>query len=81
MKNFILFLCVFVFSLYFTINDCFADEVGNELDYNFSNELNTSNFENSNNEKNDTPNTSNEDLFGDEQTFPFIAGLGKNAAH
>ena len=22
-----------------------------------------------------------EDLFGDEQTFPFVAGLGKNAAH
>tara|TARA_Y100000589_G_C26903123_1_gene527083 strand:+ start:183 stop:422 length:240 start_codon:yes stop_codon:yes gene_type:complete len=21
------------------------------------------------------------DIFGDEQTFPFIAGLGKNAAH
>ena len=24
---------------------------------------------------------SEEDIFGDEQTFPFIAGLGKNAAH
>ena len=24
---------------------------------------------------------SSEDLFGDEQTFPFVAGLGKNAAH
>ena len=22
-----------------------------------------------------------DDLFGDEQTFPFVAGLGKNAAH
>ena len=22
-----------------------------------------------------------EDIFGDEQTFPFVAGLGKNAAH
>ena len=21
------------------------------------------------------------DIFGDEQTFPFVAGLGKNAAH
>tara|TARA_Y100001978_G_scaffold71504_1_gene64286 strand:- start:441 stop:680 length:240 start_codon:yes stop_codon:yes gene_type:complete len=24
---------------------------------------------------------SEEDIFGDEQTFPFVAGLGKNAAH
>ena len=24
---------------------------------------------------------SSEDIFGDEQTFPFVAGLGKNAAH
>ena len=26
-------------------------------------------------------NSSVEDIFGDEQTFPFVAGLGKNAAH
>ena len=25
--------------------------------------------------------SSSEDIFGDEQTFPFVAGLGKNAAH
>tara|TARA_B100000900_G_scaffold183929_1_gene156024 strand:+ start:736 stop:915 length:180 start_codon:yes stop_codon:yes gene_type:complete len=24
---------------------------------------------------------SEEDIFGDEQMFPFVAGLGKNAAH
>ena len=24
---------------------------------------------------------SESDIFGDEQTFPFVAGLGKNAAH
>ena len=26
-------------------------------------------------------NTNKDDIFGDEQTFPFVAGLGKNAAH
>ena len=26
-------------------------------------------------------NNSSDDIFGDEQTFPFVAGLGKNAAH
>ena len=29
----------------------------------------------------DSSNSSVEDIFGDEQTFPFVAGLGKNAAH
>ena len=32
-------------------------------------------------DKGDIPITSNEEIFGDEQAFPFIAGLGKNAAH
>tara|TARA_B100001287_G_C22264279_1_gene336362 strand:+ start:227 stop:463 length:237 start_codon:yes stop_codon:yes gene_type:complete len=26
-------------------------------------------------------NFNKDDIFGDEQTFPFVAGLGKNAAH
>jgi len=26
-------------------------------------------------------NSNKNDIFGDEQTFPFVAGLGKNAAH
>tara|TARA_Y100000589_G_C26858261_1_gene508859 strand:- start:217 stop:393 length:177 start_codon:yes stop_codon:yes gene_type:complete len=25
--------------------------------------------------------SNSDDIFGDEQTFPFVAGLGKNAAH
>ena len=33
------------------------------------------------NEKSSKIKTSEGDIFGDEQTFPFVAGLGKNAAH
>ncbi len=33
------------------------------------------------NKKSSKTNRSEEDIFGDEQTFPFVAGLGKNAAH
>ena len=33
------------------------------------------------NEKSSKIKTSEADIFGDEQTFPFVAGLGKNAAH
>tara|TARA_Y100001933_G_scaffold178101_1_gene176590 strand:+ start:436 stop:675 length:240 start_codon:yes stop_codon:yes gene_type:complete len=32
-------------------------------------------------EKTLTRKINQEDIFGDEQTFPFVAGLGKNAAH
>ena len=32
-------------------------------------------------EKNSKTKLSEGDIFGDEQTFPFVAGLGKNAAH
>ena len=33
------------------------------------------------NEKSSKTKSSEGDIFGDEQTFPFVAGLGKNAAH
>ena len=33
------------------------------------------------NEKSTKIKRSEGDIFGDEQTFPFVAGLGKNAAH
>tara|TARA_B100000900_G_C20205958_1_gene563803 strand:- start:333 stop:524 length:192 start_codon:yes stop_codon:yes gene_type:complete len=33
------------------------------------------------NEKSVKLKRSESDIFGDEQTFPFVAGLGKNAAH
>tara|TARA_Y100001978_G_C23570765_1_gene374031 strand:+ start:186 stop:425 length:240 start_codon:yes stop_codon:yes gene_type:complete len=33
------------------------------------------------NEKSSKLKKSDGDIFGDEQTFPFVAGLGKNAAH
>ena len=32
-------------------------------------------------EKSSKSKKSEGDIFGDEQTFPFVAGLGKNAAH
>ena len=33
------------------------------------------------NEDSSKSNYNKDDIFGDEQTFPFVAGLGKNAAH
>ena len=47
----------------------------------FSNTSNLLAKEIENNIKDNISNSSVEDIFGDEQTFPFVAGLGKNAAH
>ena len=53
--------------------------MGNNIKDNISNEIEEIKPEN--NKKTNFSNSSAEDIFGDEQTFPFVAGLGKNAAH
>ena len=79
MKSVILFLCVLVFSIFSNTNNSLAKEIGNNIKDNISNKIEEIKPEN--NKKNNISNSSAEDIFGDEQTFPFVAGLGKNAAH
>ena len=79
MKRIILFLCVLVFSIFSNTNNLFAKEIGNNIKEDISNKIEEINPDN--NKKNNISNSSAEDIFGDEQTFPFVAGLGKNAAH
>jgi len=79
MKRIILFLCLLVFSLFFNTNNLLAKDMGNNIKDNISNEIEE--IKPDNNKKNNISNSSAEDIFGDEQTFPFVAGLGKNAAH
>ncbi len=81
MKRFVSFLCVLAMSLFWFVSDCFADEVGIEFKNNLSKESISSDVKKEIKNKVDTPKASNQDIFGDEQTFPFVAGLGKNAAH
>ena len=79
MKRIILFLCVLVFSIFSNTNNLLAKEIENNTNDNISNEIEEIKPEN--NKKTDINISSVEDIFGDEQTFPFVAGLGKNAAH
>ena len=79
MKRIILFLCVFVFSIFSNANNLLAKEIGNNIKDNISNEIEE--IKPDNNQKSNITSSSEEDIFGDEQTFPFVAGLGKNAAH
>ena len=79
MKRIVLFLCVLVFSIFSNTNNLSAKEIGNNIKDNISNEIEE--IKPDNNKKNNISSSSEEDIFGDEQTFPFVAGLGKNAAH
>ena len=79
MKRIILFFCVLVFSIFSNTNNLLATETGNNTKDSISNEIEEIKPEN--NKKTNITNSSAEDIFGDEQTFPFVAGLGKNAAH
>ena len=79
MKRIILFLCVLVFSIFSNTNNLLAKEIRNNIKDNISNDIEEIKPEN--NKKTNISNSSAEDIFGDEQTFPFVAGLGKNAAH
>ena len=79
MKRIILFLCVLVFSIFSNTNYLLAKDMTNNIKDNITNE--TEEIKPDNNKKNNISNSSAEDIFGDEQTFPFVAGLGKNAAH
>ena len=81
MKRIILFSFAIVFSFFMSFNNCLADEIGAELNNNLYKESKSNDFKNDIKDKGDIPKASNEDIFGDEQAFPFIAGLGKNAAH
>ena len=78
MKVAFLFLCVLVFSIFSNTNNLLAKEIGNNIKDDISTEIEEIKPDN---KKTNISNSSAEDIFGDEQTFPFVAGLGKNAAH
>ena len=67
----------FCYYLFLSVSNCLADEIGSEINNNLSKESKSNDIK----DKVEVPKDSNEDIFGDEQAFPFIAGLGKNAAH
>ena len=81
MKRVISFLCILVLSLFLSVTYCLADGIESELNNDFSNKSKPNNIKNNNNNKTDIPKATYEEIFGDEQAFPFIAGFGKNAAH
>ena len=78
MKRIVLFLCLLVFLIFSNTNNLLAKEIENNIKDKISDEIEEIKPVN---KKTNISNSSAEDIFGDEQTFPFVAGLGKNAAH
>tara|TARA_B100000941_G_C27968599_1_gene285198 strand:- start:146 stop:385 length:240 start_codon:yes stop_codon:yes gene_type:complete len=79
MKKLLPIFFVFLFSIIINISNARANSIDNKL----SNEkLDEVEIQKNKKVQNLNPrNNSSDDIFGDEQTFPFVAGLGKNAAH
>ena len=75
----LLFALALIFSL--SSSFVFANEIGNELENKAHNNDTKNDFKSNSKEETNIAKASDKDLFGDEQAFPFIAGLGKNAAH
>ena len=68
-----------IFSFLINSQIVFAEQIDN------STQLDKYSLDNTENAKDNDQSSkikiSEGDIFGDEQTFPFVAGLGKNAAH
>ena len=68
-------------SIFLGISDVLSNEIENESNHDIPSESITNNVSSDRNPKTNLSNSLDEDIFGDEQAFPFIAGFGKNAAH
>ena len=79
MKFILTTLLTFIFSFFINSQIVIADQLET------SNQIDSDSIEKIKNEKDNEKSSklkkSEGDIFGDEQTFPFVAGLGKNAAH
>ena len=78
MKIFLSALLTLIFSFYLNTQIAFASS-SNDLQIDKDNENKIESLKNKN--ESSISKKDSGDIFGDEQTFPFVAGLGKNAAH
>jgi len=79
MKFILTSIIALIFSFLINSHIVIAEQIDN------SNKLDNDSLNNVENAKDNKKSSeikkSEGDIFGDEQTFPFVAGLGKNAAH
>ena len=80
MKRIFLFLGILFLSVFFQVSEVFAEDIGNTIEDSLENNSSIEIEEIKTDTKNinDKPQLSLKDIFGDEQTFPFVAGFGSN---
>ena len=92
MKRIVLLLFVIVLSLFFSFGEVFAEDIVNNIEDNIGNNIENNiedNIENNTSQEievitndinitNEISKPSLKDIFGDDQTFPFVAGFGKD---
>jgi len=80
MISFLSYFLIFLGSLFFSAQIAFSSPLENTIE---QNNIDPKSIETKGDQKTTTNNLNKNanDIFGDEQTFPFVAGLGKNAAH
>ena len=88
MKRIVLLLFLIGLSFFLSVGQLFAEDIGNNIVNNIENNI-ENNLENNasqeievitkdTNNKNEKFKPSLKDIFGDDQTFPFVAGFGKD---
>ena len=77
--KFIFITIIFIFSFLINSQILLAEQINNSIQIDKDSLNNIENAKDK--EKSSKIKRSEGDIFGDEQTFPFVAGLGKNAAH
>ena len=77
MKKFFINFIVLILSIFINLDNVFA----NTVNLDDLTDVESSKAKNIKEKKVEKSQKSIEDIFGDEQTFPFVAGLGKNSAH
>ena len=79
MKFIFITIITFIFSFLINSQILLAEQINNSIQIDKDSLNNIENAKDK--EKSSKIKRSEGDIFGDEQTFPFVAGLGKNAAH
>tara|TARA_Y100000589_G_C26972513_1_gene555178 strand:+ start:142 stop:378 length:237 start_codon:yes stop_codon:yes gene_type:complete len=78
MKKLISIIFAFIIAITVNTKEAYASSTGDKI---VDKDITLEDVESRNDNTKENKRNSTEDIFGDEQTFPFVAGLGKNAAH
>ena len=80
MKKIVFLLGILFLSVFFRVSEVLAEDIANNIENNLENisSIEIEEIKSDIKNTNDKSKLSLKDIFGDEQTFPFVAGFGNN---